>query len=528
MNPSLDEPAAADAAATDAERAAARRAWIGFVAMTFGAFMAFLDIQVVTSSLNQIQAGLAATTAEIGWVQTAYLIAEVIAIPLSGYLSRLLSTRIYFTLSALGFTLASAACAMAWNIESMMLFRALQGFLGGGMIPSSFAALYTLFPSPKQRLLPQVLAGVVVTTAPTLGPVLGGYITELWSWHWLFLINLLPGLVIAATVWTCVRIDQPDFALWQRLDLRGAALMALFLGSAEWVLEEGPIHGWLSDPTIAFWAVVSVLSGLLFFDRVLTHDHPIIDLRPFRDRHFAMANLAAMLLSIALFATNYILPLYLGQIRGLDSRQIGDTLMLSGISMFLAAPFCARLTRRFDLRLLFAIGAVAVALGSWLMADLTPDIGFADLVVPQLLRGAGFMLALVCCSTLSMCSLPPSELKNASALYSLMRNLGGALGLAAINSVVAWRQAAHTQNLGEALHASRIPVRDWLEQTVTASGQPSTLSLAELALRLQKQVAVLTFNDALILVAWVSCLAVPLLMFTAYYRVTEAAPAAAE
>ncbi|HVT35794.1 MAG TPA: MFS transporter, partial [Nevskiaceae bacterium] len=162
------------AAEADAARAKYRRNWLGFMAMTVAVFMAFLDIQVVASSLNQIQAGLSATAQEISWVQSAYIIAEVIAIPLSGYLSRILSTRVYFTLSVLGFTLASAACAMAWNIESMMLFRAIQGFLGGGMIPSSFAALYIMFP-PDKRIVPQVLAGLVATSAPTLGPVLGGW-----------------------------------------------------------------------------------------------------------------------------------------------------------------------------------------------------------------------------------------------------------------------------------------------------------------------------------------------------------------
>ena len=497
-----------------------RRAWYGFIAMSFGAFMAFLDIQIVASSLNQIQAGLAATPTELAWVQSAYLIAEVIAIPLSGYLTRMMSTRVYYTVSVLGFTLASALCAMAWSIESMILFRALQGFLGGGMIPCSFAAMYALFPSPKKRLVPQVVAGITMSTAPVLGPIIGGWITDATSWHWLFLINLLPGLAVALLVWQLVRIDRPDWALWRSIDLRGSAYMALFLGSMQWVLEEGPAHNWLDDDAIATWATVCLVSGLMFFHRVATHDNPIVSLKPFRDRHVLWANIAALFLSISLFATNYIVPVFLGQLRDFTSQQIGNTLTIGGLSMFMAAPFAARLTRKYDMRLLFAFGAMLVAIGSWLMTDLTADTGFAELALPQFLRGAGFMLALVCCSTLSLCTLPMDQLKNASAMYSLMRNLGGALGLASINTIIFWRRAVHEQNLTEALSLSRAPVRDFV---VEHGGWTRELPmpLVELAMRIERQVSVLTYNDALIMIAWVSVLAVPMLLFTSRYNLTE-------
>lgn len=494
-----------------ARRNQARRAWLGFIAMTFGVFMAFLDIQVVASSLNQIQAGLLASAQEIGWVQSAYLIAEVIAIPLSGYLSRILSTRIYFTVSVLGFTAASAACAAAWNIESMMVFRALQGFLGGGMIPSAFAALYLMFP-PEKRVVPQVLAGLVATSAPTLGPVVGGYLTDLSSWHWLFLVNLGPGLLVALAVWMLVDIDHPEPALWKRMDLPGVVSMAVFLGALEWVLEEGPAKNWLGDNGIVFWSGVAVLSGLVFFVRVLTFANPILDLRPFRNPHFACANGAAMLLSISLFAANYILPLFLGQVRGFNSIQIGNTLMMSGISMFLAAPFAARLARKYDLRLLFAFGAVLVAIGSWQMANLTQYTGFSHLALPQFLRGAGFMLSLVCCSTLSLSTLPADSVKNASGLYSLMRNLGGALGLASINTVMSWRLAVHHQHLQESLSLGRAPVREFLSRigNSMAGEHDVALLMAQLARRMELQATVLTYNDALIAIAWVGGLAIPL------------------
>jgi DHA2 family multidrug resistance protein len=499
---------------SEAERARLRRTWLGFFAMIAGVFMAFLDIQIVASSLNQIQAGLSATAQEMSWVQSSYLIAEVIAIPLSGYLTRVMSTRIYFTISVLGFTAASALCATAWSIESMMVFRALQGFLGGGMIPASFAALYLMFP-PEKRVVPQVLAGLVATSAPTLGPVLGGWITGVSSWHWLFLINLLPGLLVGLAVWTLVDIDRPDWKLWRIIDLRGVISMALFLGSLEWVLEEGPAHGWLDDDGIAFWATVAALSGGYFFHRVLTWLNPIVDLRPFRNPHFLAANVAAMLLNVSLFAANYVLPLFLGQVRDFNSMQIGNTLMVSGVAMFLAAPFAARLARRFDMRHVFAIGSLMVAIGSFLMADLTRDTGFAELALPQFLRGAGFMIALVCCSTLSLSSLPIDAVKNASALFSLMRNLGGALGLAAVNSLMFWRREVHDQHLTESLSLSREPVREFVQgmSGMLPGSHEATLAMAQLAQRLGTQSLILSYNDALIAMAWLGCLAVPIFLF---------------
>ena len=503
-----------------------RRNWIAFIAMTFGVFMAFLDIQIVASSLNEIQAGLAATPQEIAWVQSAYLIAEVIAIPLSGYLSRILSTRIYFTLSVLGFTAASLACALAWNIESMMVFRAIQGFLGGGMIPSSFAALFLIFP-PEKRVLPQVIAGLVATSAPTLGPIFGGYITDLWSWHWLFLINLAPGLIVAAVVWNLLDIDRPDHSLWRSIDIPGTVYMALFLGALVWVLEEGPVHGWLDDGVIRFWAAMSALGALLFFMRVLTHDNPIVSLRPFRNPHFAVANLAAMLLSISLFATNFILPLFLGQIRGFNSVQIGNTLMVSGMAMFVAAIFAARLVRKYDVRVLFTFGCILVAVGSVWMARLTPDTGYDELFWPQCLRSFGFMLSLVCCSTLSLSTLPLQEVKNASAMYSLMRNLGGALGLASINTLMLWRGAVHSQHLEESLSLERAPVREWLGSLPGSMSQTpdTTLMVAQLAQRVARQSSVLAYNDALIVITWVGALAIPLFLFVSRPRFASA-PAA--
>ena len=191
-----------------AERTLSTREWVGFIAMVFGIFMAILDIQIVASSLEQIQAGLSATRDEITWVQTAYLIAEVVIIPLSGWLARALSTRILFAVSCAGFTLMSLLCALAWNLDSMIVFRGLQGLFGGAMIPSVFAVIYTLFP-PRLQPTMVIVVGLVVTVAPTAGPVFGGYLTDAVSWKALFLVNLVPGLLVTVLTWLLVRVEEP-------------------------------------------------------------------------------------------------------------------------------------------------------------------------------------------------------------------------------------------------------------------------------------------------------------------------------
>jgi DHA2 family multidrug resistance protein len=240
-----------------------------FGVMCIGMFVALLDIQIVSASLRDIGGGLSAGNDETTWVQTSYLIAEIIVIPLSGWLTRTMSTRWLFAFSAAGFTLTSLLCGLAWNIQSMIVFRALQGFLGGSMIPTVFTTAFAFFDN-KQRVIAASTIGAIASLAPTLGPTVGGWITDHYSWHWLFFINLLPGIFITLTVPRLVRIDLPDWSLIRRADYPGILLMSLFLGCLEYTLEEGPRWDWMSDPVIATTAWVAGFSGVLFVWRSLT------------------------------------------------------------------------------------------------------------------------------------------------------------------------------------------------------------------------------------------------------------------
>src|SRR6202048_1906419 len=234
-------PAMMSAPAAPSERIEPRRLF-AFLIMVFGMFMSILDIQVVSASLTDIQAGLSASSTEVSWVQTSYLIAEVIAIPLSGFLSRAFGTRLLFAISASGFTIASFLCGFASSIEQMILWRAIQGFLGAGMIPTVFASAYTVFPRSKFYIVGPII-GLVATLAPTIGPTVGGFITDAMSWHWLFFINIVPGIGITIGVLILVDFDRPHFELLDHLDWWGLGFMAGFFGSLEYVLEEGAPRG---------------------------------------------------------------------------------------------------------------------------------------------------------------------------------------------------------------------------------------------------------------------------------------------
>ncbi len=436
------------------DRVVTPRDWVGFLAMVLGMFMAILDIQIVASSIAQIQAGISASADEISWVQTAYLVAEVVMIPLSGWLARVVSTRYLFFASCVTFTVASAACAFSWSIESMIVFRAIQGFLGGAMIPTVFATTYMIFP-PRQQATLSVVIGLVATMAPTLGPTLGGWLTEAWSWHWLFLINVVPGVIVASVVITCGRKDKPKLEMLKGFDMAGIALVALFLGALQYVLEEGPTDDWFDDRRILVGSLISAVAGVVFIWRELTAEHPVVDLRAFSDRNFMVGCLYSFIIGIGLYGSVYIIPLYLGRVRGYSSLEIGITMMVTGLFQLVSAPLAGNLAKHMDLRYMLGIGLALFGGGLWLNSALTSQWGYWEMFLPQAVRGLSLMFCFVPINAVALGHLPPQKVQNASGLYNLMRNLGGAIGLATINTALSHRLDLHMLRLSESLTASR-------------------------------------------------------------------------
>lgn len=498
MSASAASPnAGAQGAAGPPETVSSRRLF-AFLIMVFGMFMSILDIQIVSASLSDIQAGLSASSSEVSWVQTAYLIAEVIAIPLSGFLSRAFGTRLLFAISAAGFTGASFMCGFTSTIEQMILWRAIQGFLGAGMIPTVFASAYTVFPRSKMPLVTPII-GLVATLAPTIGPTVGGIITDAMSWHWLFFINVLPGIGITIGVLALVDFDKPNFALLEHFDWWGLISMAGFLGALEYVLEEGPQYDWFDDTSVFVLGIVCVVSAVFFFYRVLTAKEPIVDIRAFTDRNFAIGSIFSFCVGIGLYGLTYIYPRYLAEVRGYSAVMIGETMFVSGAAMFLTAPLVGRLMTKVDLRYMIAAGLIIFAIGSWQMTWITRDFDFYELLVPQIMRGIGIMMAMIPVNNIALGTLPPSRMKNASGLFNLTRNLGGAVGLAIINTVLDTRTDLHIVRLQEKVHwgnATATELLNMLTQKFQGAGNASMMALKQLSQIVHRQAVVMSFGDA--------------------------------
>ena len=484
-----------------------KAALFGFLAMVFGMFMAILDIQIVSSSLREIQAGLSASSDEIAWVQTSYLIAEVVMIPLSGILSRVLSTRILFAVSCGTFTIASLLCSTAGSIGQMVVFRVFQGFLGGAMIPTVFATSFILFP-PQRRATISVLIGLVATMAPTIGPTLGGWLTATFSWHWLFLANVPPGIIVTILVWRTVDIDKPNLSLLKGFDWYGLLAMAAFLGSMEYVFDEGPRWDWLDDPTVRYAAIVALTAGTFFFWRVLAYRQPIVDLRAFNDRNFAIGCTLSFVLGVGLYGSVYLLPLFLGTVRGYNALQIGQIMFVTGLFQFMSAPLAGILSKKLEPRVMLACGLILFGVGVYLNHDVTNQSSLTELFLPQAIRGVSLMLCFLPINTLALGTLPPDRIKNASGLYNLMRNLGGAIGLAMINTVIDHRYAFHMRTLLDQLTLARGVVGQTLGGMSDRFADLLTVDPDKAAMRalfniVQREGHVLAYSDAFLLMSLV-------------------------
>ncbi|WP_208436220.1 DHA2 family efflux MFS transporter permease subunit [Bartonella phoceensis] len=469
-----------------------------FIVMAFGMFMAILDIQIVASSLAEVQAGLAASSEEISWVQTSYLIAEVIMLPLSGFLGRLLSTRVFFTISAIGFTTTSVLCATATSIGEMIIYRALQGFIGGGIIPNVFSASYILFP-PSKRPIVVPIVGLVATLAPTIGPTVGGYLCHILSWHWLFLINVPFGIIISILAWKLIDFDKANPSLMAKFDWLGLISMAVFLGTLEYVLEEGARHDWLNDRLIRNLFIIMILSAALFFWRTFTAKEPIVDLTTFSSFNFSAASIFSFSLGIGLYGLTYLYPVYLSQIRHYDALTIGETLFLSGFVMLLTAPLAGYLSARIDARLMMAIGLLGFAIGTWMASSITDNWDFWQLFWPQVFRGSSIMLCMVPVNNIALGTLPPERMQNASGLFNLTRNLGGAVGLAIISTLMTKRTDFHYERIAETLnHANRQATEMLSKFTLffkTETFDSYTLALSQLSGMARIQAMTMAFSD---------------------------------
>jgi len=505
---------------------------IPFVVMCVGMFMALLDIQIVASSLQDIGGGLSAAQDQISWVQTAYLIAEIIMIPLSGWLTRVFSTRWLFTASAVGFTLTSLLCGLAWNIESMIFFRALQGLLGASMIPTVFTSSFHYFQGTR-RVYSAAVIGTIASVAPTLGPVIGGWITDTLDWRWLFYINLVPGALVAVLVPFLVKIDQPDLSLLKKADYLGITLMAVGLGSLQYVLEEGARWNWMDDETIRTFTVIAIVAGVLFIVRSLTFANPVVDLRALKNRNFLIGSILSFMTGVGIFATIFLTPLFLGYVRGYSAWQIGLAIASTGAASLIGVPVYIILARKFDTRWLMMFGLASFAVSMWSFSHITHDWGAGELFLPQFLRGFPQVFAIAPAVTLGLGSLTPERLKYASGLFNMMRNLGGAIGIAVCSTLLNDRANLHFLRLAEHLNATNAPMQQLLQRATdkfaTANGgdviHGHAAALKQLWSVTWREAQVQTFADAFLVIG--VCLAFAAMLVPLMRKVTPpAAPVA--
>ena len=502
--PNAEPSMSADLSA--AHLSAGRKAF-AFGVMCLGCFIAFFDLQIVSASIQQIGGGLSASQDELSWVQTSYLIAEIIVIPLSGWLGRTMSTRWLVTASAAGFTVASVLCSTAWDIRSMIVFRALQGFFGGSMIPTAYTATVILF-AGKQRAVAASFVTATAGLAPTLGPVVGGWITDNWSWQWLFYINVVPGMLVASLVPILVRMDKPDLALLKGADYLGMVLMALSLGCLDYVLEEGARWDWFGDYTIRSCAWISGLAGTGFIIRCLTFSRPVVDLHALASRNFALGCWFSFVTGVGQFSMIYLIPVFLGSVRGFSSSQIGIAMLSAGVFQLCTIPIYSMFANRVDLRWLLMFGLACYGISMWLFTFMTTEWGWEEMLWPLALGGLASPFSSASTVTLTLGGLPPDRLKSASGLFSLMRSLGGAIGIAAYGTILNDRTNLHFLRIAEHLTSANAQFMNLLHEITarytetwgdSVSGQAAALK--KIWLLAYREAQVQSFADAYLSIA---------------------------
>jgi DHA2 family multidrug resistance protein len=425
--------------------------WFGFVLMCLGMFMAILDIQVVATSLPSIQNALAISPDKMSWIQTAYLIAEVIAIPLTGWLTRVLTMRWLFVIAIFVFTLTSIGCAFSNNFTSLVTFRIFQGFAGGTLIPAVFSGIFLLFP-PRSHPVAGTIAGIVAVLAPTIGPVVGGWITHHYSWPWLFLVNVIPGAIACIATPFLLPRGRPRLKQLRNFDAISLALMALSLASLEIGLKQAPHDGWSSVICFALFGLCAV-AGALFAVRTLKAVQPVVELAMLRVRPFSIGCALSFCLGVGLFGAVYLMPVFLAYVRQHDALQIGSIMLVTGAAQLVAAPIAGVLESRLSSRWLSAFGFSLFAVGLGMSAFESRTADFDEMFWPQVLRGFAAMFCLLPPTRLALEMLPHKQVPDASGLFNMMRNLGGAVGIAAIDTILYGRTSGHADAIRQRLIA---------------------------------------------------------------------------
>jgi len=500
------------------ERKPTAKDWLAIAGGMVGCFMAILDIQITNSSLAQIEGSIGASLDEGSWIATAYLVAEIIVIPLTGWLSNVFGLRNYLSFSTAAFILFSIACAWSTSLPELILFRAGQGFTGGALIPTGLTIITRQLP-PSMQMVGGAIFGVGVTFAPSLGPTLGGWLTENWSWHYIFYLNVVPGL--AAIALQRYALAKEPVRLKELIggDWWGILTMTAGLGAVTVVLEEGQRRDWFSSPLIRDLAIVAVVSFTFFLIVEFTSARPVLNLRLLGRHGVGSGNFLSAVIGAVSYGSIFLVPLYLSQVPRYSALQMGSVVMWSGLPQLLVFPLMPLMVRYLSLRPMVAVGSLLVAASCFLNAHLSTQTGGHDLIFAQVLRAIGFPIFAMPMLQLTVSDLPGSDAADASSLTNVFRNLGGSIGIAMLATMTQSREQVHFHALTERVSANAGLAAERLRQMAGLflsrapdPGGAEAKATAMLAGQMHQQALVLAYVDAFNMLGVLMLLCLPLIL----------------
>ncbi len=482
--------------------------WLGFVAMCVGMFMAILDIQVVITALPLIENELQIGVDQMSWLQTAYIIAEVIAIPLTGLLMRVYSMRLLFVIASLGFTLASIGCSASTGFASLLLWRIAQGFCGGLLIPLVFSAIFLLFNKGLEQTIATTVGGVLAVLAPAVGPITGGWLTDHFSWQWIFLINVIPGVASAFVGFFCLPLGSKNFSLIRNLDWMSLLSFAVCLAFLIVGLKEAPVQGWFS-------AVVLMCFGLSLIGLLgsMGGPNPVIMYGLLKDRALAYGCAVSFILGIVLFSSVYIPPVFLAFVHGMKPLEIGVATLIMGIAQLVSAPLIVQVDRFLNARGLAAVGFLCFAVGLFMNANLTVSSTGEDFWWPLLVRGASIALCILPPIRFALSLIPIGKVSDASGIFNVSRNVGGAIGIALTDTILFSRSPVHAEYIADLMTSDPVQAARLMgvsQQDLPDMSDPSAImGSSDL---IQAASLTLAVNETWIIMGGITLLALPLLI----------------
>jgi len=492
--------------------------WIVAIAVMFGTFMEVLDTTVVNVSLPHIAGNLSASIDEATWVLTSYLVANAVILPMTGWLANYFGRKRLLMMSVTGFTIASFFCGFAVSLPMLIVFRVLQGAAGGALQPLSQAVLLESFP-PEKRGKAMGMWGLGIVVAPILGPVLGGWLTDSYSWRWVFYINIPVGviclLMTRAFVWDPPYIQRGS----AKIDYWGIGLLTVGIGALQILLDKGQQEDWFESQWITGLLVVTILSLPAFVVRELKIEAPVVNLRAFRDRSFATGTFLMTVLGFVLYGSLVLLPIWLQTLLDYPSLQAGIALAPRGLGSMVAMPLVGALIGRFDARKFLAAGLFLAAGTLWRFSMLNANVGYWDLFWPQFIQGMALAMLFVPLSTISMNRITKENMGNATSLFNLLRNIGGSMGIAGVTTMFARRQQTFINTLGQHVTpygtGSRITMHG-MESLFQARGaDPATAyhkAYAGLFGMVQRQAVMLSFINVFQVLAVMFLAIIPLIL----------------